>query len=128
MESLRTFAELLQDSLVTENSHRFDKTRFGTVTHDETRGVYFGHLGLGIDVGTVHDDHATLAFEQHVVLALPGLYLALLPADLASLAAALTTYLRSNADADPAWKQILSDAEAGAAPSAAPSSTQPAPA
>lgn len=116
-QDLRTFAELLEDSLVANPSHRFDHARFGTVTHDESRGVYFGHLGLGIDVvGTIRDDHGVLAFEQHIVPAQPGPFLALLPADTASLAAALTAYLRDNPGADQVWKQILDAAAQPAQP------------
>lgn len=113
--ALRTFTELLEDSVTTEGSDRFAEARFGRVTHDETRGVYFGHVGLGVDVvGTVRDDRGILSFEQHVVTMLRGSYRALSPADQASLTAALSRYLDNNNAADPGWRQILTDAQRGA--------------
>jgi hypothetical protein len=107
---LRVFIDLIEDTLSTEPpSHRFDNARFGAVTHDESRGIFYGHLGLGVDVaGTVRDARQVFSFEQHVVVLPPGRYRPLSPADQASLARAL----RANPPADPLWQNVLQDAEA----------------
>jgi hypothetical protein len=107
---LRVFADLLEDSLATEPSpsHLFDNAKFGTVTHDETRGVLFGHVGLGLDVvGTVRDMAGNLTLESHVVPRGHGPYRPLSPADRESLVAALD---KANG-LDPLWKQIAADAK-----------------
>lgn len=107
---VRVFIDLIEDTLATEPpSHRFDNARFGAVSHDESRGILYGHLVLGVDVaGTVRDARQVLSFEQHVVVLPPGTYRPLSPADQASLARAL----RANPPADPLWQNVLHDAEA----------------
>jgi hypothetical protein len=110
---LEAFVDLLEDVLrVGPPSHRFDDARFGQVTKDETRGIIYGHVVLGVDViGTLRDGNHELFFEQQLVTGPSGVYRPLSPADSASLARALT----ANPPADPLWEAIRQDAEAGAA-------------
>ncbi len=112
---LEVFVALLKDSLrsAPPPSNRFANARFGDVTRDESRGILFGHLGLGVDVtGTVRAARHVLTFEQHVVMLPPGQFRALSAADRASLAAALTAALPSlTPPADALWREILQDAQ-----------------
>jgi len=104
------FADLIEDALrCGPPSHLFDGARFSTVTHDESRGILYGHVGLGVDViGTVRDHAHRLSFEQRVVTGPTGVYRPLSPADCASLVAAL----KSNPPADTGWQEIGKDAAA----------------
>jgi hypothetical protein len=111
--ALEAFADLIEDALRTgPPSHRFDNARFGGVTKDESRGILYGHVGIGVDViGTVRDQHHRLSFEQQLAVGPAGVYRPLSPADSASLAQALA----ANPPSDPLWQQIHQDAEAAAA-------------
>ena len=112
--ALRVFAELLEDSIQADPTARFSTARFGSVTHDETLGVYYGHLGLGVDVaGTVRDDRGVLSFEQHVITMAGGRFEALGPGDAASLAAALTAAL-DGGSAPAEWRPVRDDADKSA--------------
>jgi len=95
-------------------SRRFDAARFAGVTRGDS-GILYGHLELGDGVaGTVVDDHSTLCFEQHLVVQPLGRdYRLLSAADTASLCSALSRALQANPAADPAWRSILMDAQAG---------------
>jgi hypothetical protein len=107
---IKVFVLLLEDSLKTAPaSARFNSARFGGATHDETRGIVYGQLSLGVDVvGTVRDSAHLLGFEQHLVMVPPGTYRPLSPADQSSLAKAI-----KDADlTDPLWLTILADTDA----------------
>jgi len=107
---LEVFVDLIEETLRTEPSHRFDSATFGAVAKDDTRDILSGHIGLGIDVaGTIRDSNHGLSIEQHVVVLPPGAFRPLSPADRASLAKALT----AQPPADPLWKEILTDAQSG---------------
>lgn len=107
VEAIDVFVDLMEASLQAPPSHRFDSAHFGAITHDESTGTLFGHMGLGVDMaGTVHDHARELTFEQHVVVLPPGPFRSLSDADRASLAAAL----RARPPADPLWQQIPADA------------------
>jgi hypothetical protein len=110
---LEAFADLIEDALrCGPASHLFDGARFGTVSFDESRGILYGHVGLGVDViGTVRDQHHKLSFEQQLVVGPTGVYRPLSPADCASLAAAL----EANPPSDARWQEIRADAQACAA-------------
>ena len=108
VEALEVFVDLLEASLQTPPSHRFDIARFGPVTLVEATGSVFGHLVLGVDMaGTIHDQGHRLYFEQHLVVLQPGPFRSLSAADRASLANAL----RANPPADALWHQILTDSD-----------------
>jgi hypothetical protein len=107
---VEAFADLIEDALrCGPPSHLFDGARFGAVTHDESRGILYGHVGLGVDViGTVRDHAHRLSFEQRLATGPTGVYRPLSPADCASLDAAL----KADPPADPGWQQIGTDAAA----------------
>jgi hypothetical protein len=111
--ALEAFIDLIEDTLRTgPPSHKFDHARFGAVTKDESRGILYGHVGIGVDViGTVRDQNHRLSFEQRLPVGPAGVYRPLSPADAASLARALA----ANPPSDPLWQQIRQDAEAAAA-------------
>ena len=113
LAAIRAFIDLIADALAEgPPSHRFDNVRFGSVTKDETRGILYGHVVLGVDViGTVRDDHQSFSYEQQVVVLPAGAYSPLSLPDIASLVQALTR----NRPADPLWGEIERDAEAAVA-------------
>ena len=101
--------ELLAHTLGTTASNRFEQARFAGISKDAA-GVIVGHLGLGIDTaGTVHDAACRITFSFHVVPRPPGPFRPLSPADLDSLAAALTIFLATTPQADPLWADLLTD-------------------
>jgi hypothetical protein len=106
----QTFIYLLTQALNVQPSTRFNLARFGDIAEDAS-GTITGHLGLGIDVvGTVQDADGVITFEQHPVPLPPGPLQPLSPADAASLAAALDTYISTaNPPADPLWVQVAED-------------------
>jgi len=110
--TVEAFKDLVEDALrAGPPSHRFDSARFGTITQDESRGILYGHISLGVDVmGTVRDEHHKLSFEQQLVTGPAGVYRPLPPADCASLAHALA----ANPPPDPFWERIREDAQARA--------------
>lgn len=107
---IEAFADLIEDALrCGPQSHLFDGARFSTVTHDESRRILYGHVGIGFDViGTVRDHAHRLSFEQQIVTGPAGVYRPLSPADCASLLAAL----KANPVSDTGWQEIGKDAAA----------------
>lgn len=109
LAALRAFVELLAHTLGTTASNRFEQARFAGISKDAA-GVIVGHLGLGIDTaGTVHDAAGRITFSFQVVPRPPGPFRPLSPADLDSLAAALTIFLATTPQADPLWADLLTD-------------------
>jgi hypothetical protein len=109
LAALRAFVELLAHTLGTTASNRFEQARFAGISKDAA-GVIIGHLGLGIDTaGTVHDAAGRITFSFQVIPRPPGPFRPLSPADLDSLAAALTIFLATTPQADPLWADLLTD-------------------
>jgi hypothetical protein len=109
LAALRAFVEVLAHKVGTAASYRFERARFVSISKDAGGGIV-GHLGLGIDTaGTVHDAAGRVTFSFQVIPRPPGPFLPLSPADLDSLAAALTTYLDDSPQADPLWRDLLND-------------------
>jgi hypothetical protein len=109
LAALRAFVELLAHTVGTTASNRFEQARFAGISKD-AGGAIVGHLGLGIDTaGTVHDAAGEITFSFHVIPRPPGPFRPLSPADLDSLAAALTTFLATTPHADPLWTDLLTD-------------------
>ena len=107
--ALRAFIEVLAHKVGAAASNRFERARFAGVSKDAGGGIV-GHLGLGIDTaGTVHDAAGRVTFSFQVIPRPPGPFLPLSPADLDSLAAALTTYLDDTPQADQLWCDLLND-------------------
>lgn len=109
LAALRAFVEVLAHKLGAAASNRFEGARFAGISRDAGDGIV-GHFGLGIDTaGTVHDAAGKVTFSFHVIPLPPGPFSPLSPADLNSLAAALTACLDSTPDADPLWRDLLND-------------------
>jgi hypothetical protein len=109
LAALRAFVEVLAHKVGTAASNRFEQARFASISKDAGGGIV-GHLGLGIDTaGTVHDAAGRVTFSFQVIPRPPGPFLPLSPADLDSLAAALTIYLDGTPHADPLWRDLLND-------------------
>jgi hypothetical protein len=90
-------------------SARFDDVRFGSATRDAC-GAITGAFGLGVDVaGTIHDHGGSITVEQHVVPLPPGHFRRLSRADRFSLAAALASFVKTQPNVDPLWKQVADD-------------------
>ncbi len=105
------FVRQVEAELAHQPSARFNEARFGAITRDAA-GAIVGHLSLGIDVvGTVHDLHGAITFEQHVVPLQPGQFRRLSKADRLSLAAAIDASIRTTTPSvDPLWQQVAHDA------------------
>ncbi|MGB6161699.1 MAG: hypothetical protein WCF33_12830 [Pseudonocardiaceae bacterium] len=113
LAALRAFVELLARTLGTTASNRFEQASFASISKD-AGGAIVGHLGLGIDTaGTVHDAAGMITFSFQVIPRPPGPFRPLSPADLDSLAAALTTFLDTTPQADPLWGDLLTDLTTG---------------
>jgi hypothetical protein len=113
LAALRAFVELLARTLETTASNRFEQATFASISKD-AGGTIVGHLGLGIDTtGTVHDAAGKITFSFQVIPRPPGPFRPLSPADLDSLAAALTTFLATTPQADPLWGDLLTDLTTG---------------
>ncbi len=111
--ALRAFVEVLTQKVGPGASNRFENARFAEISKDAGGGIV-GHLGLGIDtVGTVHDAGGSVTFSFHVIIFPPGPFQPLSPPDLDSLVAALTTYLDDTPQADPLWRELLTDLRKG---------------
>lgn len=111
LAALRAFVDVLAKKVGAEASNRFEGARFAGISKD-AGGAIVGHLGLGIDTaGTVHDAAGQITFSFQVIPRPPGPFRPLSPADLDSLAAALTTYLADTPQADPLWRNLLNDLE-----------------
>jgi hypothetical protein len=109
LAALRAFVDVLAKKVGAEASNRFERARFAEISKDAGGGIV-GHLGLGIDTaGTVHDAAGQITFSFQVIPRPPGPFRPLSPADLDSLAAALTTYLADTPQADPLWRDLLND-------------------
>jgi hypothetical protein len=107
--ALRTFVELLASKVGTASSNRFEQARFAEISKD-AYGAIVGRLGLGIDTaGTVRDAGGKITFSFQVIPRPTGPFLPLSPADLDSLAAALTACLENTPQADPLWRDLLND-------------------
>jgi hypothetical protein len=116
VHDLKGFSDLLVDSLESGNSDLFKDARFGEVVRDIFGGeiTSLGQVSFGTDlVGTVRDDARDLTFERHPVGMTTGPFRSLTPADQASLATALTTYLEQPG-ANQGWAAIRDDALRGA--------------
>jgi hypothetical protein len=113
LAALRAFVELLAHTLGTTASNRFEQARFAGISKD-AGGAIVGHLGLGIDTaGAVHDAAGEITFSFQVIPRPPGPFRPLSPADLDSLAAALTIFLATTPRADPLWGDLLTDLTKG---------------
>jgi hypothetical protein len=113
LAALRAFVALLADTLGTTASNRFEQARFTGISKD-AGGTIVGHLGLGIDTaGTVHDAAGKITFSFQVIPRPAGPFRPLSPADLDTLAAALTTFLATTPQADPLWGDLLTDLTTG---------------
>jgi hypothetical protein len=109
LDALQDELDLLAHTLGTTASNRFEQARFAGISKDAA-GVIIGHLGLGIDTaGTVHDAAGRITFSFQVIPRPPGPFRPLSPADLDSLAAALTIFLATTPQADPLWADLLTD-------------------
>lgn len=111
--ALQTFIHLAAMALHRPHavpSATFDHARFGTIEKDAA-GALVATLGIGVDVvGTVHDQHGTLSYEQHPVPMKAGAAHPLSPEDQASLAANLKKYISAQGPAvNPLWQQLLHD-------------------
>jgi hypothetical protein len=113
LAALRAFVEALTHKVGAAASNRFERARFASISRDAGGGIV-GHLGLGIDTtGTVHAAAGRVTFSFQVIPRPPGPFLPLSPADLDSLAAALTTYSDDTPQADPLWRDLLNDLRKG---------------
>jgi hypothetical protein len=111
--ALRAFVEVLAQKVGPGAFNRFEGARFAGISKDAGGGIV-GHLGLGIDTaGTVHDAGGSVTFSFHVIPRPPGPFQPLSPPDLDSLVAALTTYLDDTPQADPLWRELLTDLRKG---------------
>jgi len=110
LTTLQTFIHLLSQAIGSQSSNRFNYISFGEVVRDTSNAIV-GHVGLGIDVvGTIHDAHCDVTFEQHVVMLPPGPFQHLSPADKASLAAAIEAFIsKAQPRANPLWEQLADD-------------------
>ena len=106
---LRAFIHLLAQSVEDQPSTRFANARFGEIVQD-MGGAIVGHCTLGVDVvGTLHDTHGLVTFEQHVVPMPPGRFRHISTADRASLINALEDFIKVTPAASPLWSQVLQD-------------------
>lgn len=111
--ALRAFVDVLAQKVGPGASNRFEGARFAGIGKDAGGGIV-GHLGLGIDTaGTVHDAGGRVTFSFQVIPLPPGPFQPLSPPDLDSLVAALTTYLDDTPQADPLWRELLTDLRTG---------------
>jgi hypothetical protein len=109
--ALRAFVEVLAQKVGPGASNRFEGARFAGISKD-AGGAIVGHLGLGIDTaGIVHDagGRVTFSFRDHQFSLPPWPFRPLSLPDLESLIAALTTYLDDTPQADPLWRELLTD-------------------
>jgi len=111
--ALRAFVEVLAQKVGPGASNRFGEARFAGISKDAGGGIV-GHLGLGVDTaGTVHDAGGRVTFSFQVIPLPPGPFQPLSPPDLDSLVAALTAYLDDTPEADPLWRELLTDLRTG---------------
>jgi hypothetical protein len=107
--ALRAFVKVLAETVGPSASNLFEGARFAGISRDAGEGIV-GHLGVGIDtVVTVHGGDGRVTFSFHVKPLPPGPFQPLSPPDLGCFVAALTTYLNDTTQADPLWRELLTD-------------------
>jgi hypothetical protein len=107
--ALRAFVKVLAETVGPSASNRFEGARFAGISRDAGEGIV-GHLGVGIDtVVTVHDGDGWVTFSFHVLPLPPGPFQPMSPPDLGCFVTTLITYLNDTPQADPLWRELLTD-------------------